>query len=148
MKLRAYRVENEEWLRAGVYYVRAAVMLTEYGLDLKMEFGDDTRGSEYILLVDEDRHDFPVATCRLHFLDHENAKIERVITLGEYRRKGCGSLVIREAEQWMRERGIRTVFVNAREAALGFYRKLGYEPDFSRKTGSGQFVCIMMQKPL
>jgi hypothetical protein len=51
-------------------------------------------------------------------------------------------------EQAARQRGTRTIFLNARENAVGFYAKLGYEP-----VGEGPllFGCIphtVMKKTL
>lgn len=40
------------------------------------------------------------------------------------------------------------VRINSREKALGFYEKLGYTPDFSTRSGEGEFVCIMTSKTL
>ena len=46
------------------------------------------------------------------------------------------------------ERGVTNIRINSREKALGFYEKLGYTPDFSTRSGKGEFVCIMTSKTL
>ena len=46
----------------------------------------------------------------------------------------------------MIEKGVRTIWINSRETAVGFYQKLGYEADWTTVTGSGMFVCVMMHR--
>lgn len=140
------RVEKgEEWKRAGVYYVRTQTMCRGFNLDLSLEFGEDTPESTYILALSGIT---PAATVRLHRLDEKNAKIERVVTLPEYRHRHLASDCIKEAEQWLLEEGVETIWINARTVALGLYEKLGYEPDYDNVSGSGEFQCVMTKKQL
>lgn len=136
---------TEEWQRAGVHYIRIQAMCVGFDIPLKYEFADDTKDSEYILVHE---NGFPVSTCRVR-IDEENAgHIERVATLEEYRGKHYGVLGIKAAEQLLKERGVTNIRINSREKALGFYEKLGYTPDFSTRSGEGEFVCIMTSKTL
>ena len=139
-----YRV-TKEWQRASVYYIRAQAMCRGFHLSPELEFGEDTGDFSYVLAMDGIT---PVSTCRLHFLDAKNGKIERVVTLEEYRGKHYGAACIREAEKWMQERGIETIWINSRKTAVGFYEKLGYQADWSKISGGGEFVCVMMHKKL
>ena len=66
----------------------------------------------------------------------------------EYRGKHYGELVIKAEEQHLKEWGVTNIRINSREKALGFYEKLGYTPDFSTRSGKGEFVCIMTSKTL
>ena len=136
---------TEEWQRAGVHFVRAHAMIKEFGVSLDGEFADDTPESLYILVLDGN---YPVSTCRLHYLEDGVGKIERVATVGEYRGKGYGAVAIREAEKWMQENGVKKIYISSRTAALGFYEKLGYTPDYNNRTGSGLFECVMTEKEL
>lgn len=136
---------TEEWQRAAAYYVRARAMCDGFGVSFQGEFADDSPEYDYVLAMDGEK---PVSVCRIHDLGHRVGKIERVATLEEYRGKHFGQAVVREAENWMRERGISKVLINSREAALEFYRKLGYIPDYSTRSGSGEFVCVMTEKIL
>ena len=134
---------TEEWQKAAAYYVRAKAMCDGFGCSFSGEFGEDSPEHDYVLVLDGDT---PVSTCRIHWLDESTAKIERVATLEEYRGKHFGSEGIAEAERWMRDKGIKKSLVNSREAALGFYEKLGYKPDYSKRSGSGDFRCVMTEK--
>lgn len=142
--MKAIRV-TEEWQKAAVYYVRAKAMYEGYGIALTGEFSEDAPEHDYILVMDGDH---PVSTCRIHYLDDHSGKIERVATLEEYRGKHFGKAGILEAEQWMREKGITRILINSREEVLGFYEKLGYVPDYSKRSGSGFFSCVMTEKTI
>ncbi len=136
---------TEEWQKAGVHYIRIQAMCIGFGLPLEGEFQDDKADSDYIL-VHEDG--FPVSTCRVRIDEEGFGHVERVATLREYRGKHYGALGIKAAEDFLKVKGVKKVFINSREKALGFYEKLGYRPDPSTRSGSGEFVCIMTSKEL
>lgn len=142
--MEAIRVK-EGWQRAGVHYVRTQAMCLGFQIPLKGEFCEDNPEDEYILVMDGI---VPVSTCRLHYIDKETGQIERVATLEEYRGKHYGREAILEAEKWMREKGVKEIIINSREDALGFYEKLGYVPDFTKKSGEGAFRCVITSKKL
>ena len=142
--MEAIRV-TEEWQKAAVYYVRAQAMCMGFTVPFSMEFGGDKPEHDYVLVMDGDK---PVSTCRINWIDADTGKIERVATLEEYRGRHFGQAGLIEAENWMREKGIKKVLVDSREAALGFYEKLGYVPDYTKCSGSGDFSCVMTEKIL
>ena len=136
----------ETWQQAGAYYVRIQAMARQYHISLRQEFdAHDTPETKYIVLLDGS---FPVATCRLYAIDDTSAMIGRVVVLPEYRGKGLGSRVIREAEQWLRDLGFHTAVVESRDVAVGFYEKLGYTADYSRLIHGETFECVRMEKGL
>ena len=116
--MEAIRVKDKEWKLAGVHYVRTEAMCNGFGVSLEMEFGEDKVGDEYILVLDGIH---PVSTCRLHQLDENTGKIERVATLKEYRGQHYGAAAITAAEEWFAERGVKKIFINSRTEAVGFY---------------------------
>lgn len=134
---------TEEWQRAGVHFVRVEGMCREFDLKLAGEFESDSPNDKYILALDGN---LPVSTCRLRYIDSQTGKIERVCTIGSYRNKGIGADVIREAEKWFKENSVKRIVISSREAALNFYIKLGYTPDYTQKSGTGLFQCVMVEK--
>jgi GNAT superfamily N-acetyltransferase len=142
--MEAIRVKKE-WQRAGVHYVRTQAMCLGFGVELSHEFSGDSPEDEYILVLDGI---YPVSTCRLHKLDEQTGQIERVATVEEYRGRHYGKAGILEAEQWLREKGAKRAVINSRIAALGFYEKLGYVPDYNKTSGAGDFACVMTGKDL
>lgn len=135
---------TKTWQQAGAYYVRIQAMAKKHHITLREEFDDhDTPDSKYIVLLDDD---FPVATCRWYDIDGESAMLGRVVVLPEYRNKGLGSLVIKEAEAWVKELGYKKAVLESRDVAVGFYEKLGYTADFDKIINNGTFTCIHMEK--
>ena len=136
----------ETWQQAGAYYVRIQGMAKQHGITLRCEFDEhDTPDTKYIVLTDDD---FPVATCRFYPLDEARVMLGRVVVLPEYRGKQFGSRVVSEAEAWIRALGFRTVEIESRTEAVGFYEKLGYRITDGGIVRSGVFDCIRMTKLL
>lgn len=144
-ELEVIRAE-EEWQRAGAYSVRIQGMNRQHHISLREEFDEhDGEGTKYIVLLDDG---YPVATCRIYSVDDERAQVGRVVVLPEHRGKHLGSKVIREAELWIAECGFREVIIDARDVAIGFYEKLGYEAVDNVLFKSGPFDCVRMRKQL
>lgn len=144
--MKAVRVK-EHWQLAGVHYVRTETMVKEFRIPLHKEFDEgDSEESLYVLVLDDI---YPVAACRIHVSDNEEtAKIERVSVLSEYRKKGVGRLLIEEAENWIRESGVKKICITSRDEAVGFYDALGYKADYNRQTDTGIFKIIYTEKIL
>ncbi|MBE7719463.1 MAG: GNAT family N-acetyltransferase [Lacrimispora celerecrescens] len=144
--MKAVRVK-EHWQLAGVHYVRTETMVKGFRIPLHKEFDEgDSEESLYVLVLDDI---YPVAACRIHVSDNEEtAKIERVSVLSEYRKKGVGRLLIEEAENWIRESGVKKICITSRDEAVGFYEALGYKADYNRQTDTGIFKIIYTEKIL
>ncbi len=143
-EMKAVRV-TEEWQKAGVYYVRVETMCNGFGVSLEGEFEGDTPHDEYVLVTVEGK---PASECRIRLDTEGDGHIERVSTLPSYQGKGCGRAGIEEAEKWLAEKGAKRIVINAREAVIGFYEKLGYVPEPATRSGSGEFVCMHVIKQL
>ena len=145
MEIEAIRA-TETWQQAGAYYVRIQGMAKQHGITLRREFDDhDAPDTKYIVLTDSG---FPVATCRLYPLSGEAAMIGRVVVLPEYRGKGLGSRLMREAEAWLSDLGFTRAVVESRDVAVGFYRRLGYAVTDPEIIHGDTFDCIRMEKEL
>lgn len=144
--MKAVRVK-EHWQLAGIHYVRTETMVKGFRIPLHKEFDEgDSEESLYVLVLDDI---YPVAACRIHVSDNEEtAKIERVSVLSEYRKKGVGRLLIEEAENWIRESGVKKICITSRDEAVGFYEALGYKADYNRQTDTGIFKIIYTEKIL
>lgn len=137
---------TETWQQAGAYYVRIQGMAKQHHITLREEFDEhDGPGTQYIVLLDKD---FPIATCRIYETEPGNATIGRVVVLPEYRKQGLGSLVIKEAEQWIKEQEYKKIILESRDTAVKFYEKLGYTADFSKIIYGDTFTCVYMEKIL
>ena len=63
---------------------------------------------------------------RLHFSTIGEARIRYMGVATEYRRRGIGTLILRGLEEKALRLGAARIVLDARETALGFYRKHGY----------------------
>lgn len=137
---------EKTWQQAGAYYVRVEAMVKGFNIPLNKEFDNhDTPDTKYIVVLE---NDVPVGTCRLYIVDDSTAKIERVCVVEEARQKGVGRLAITEGENWLKELGIKKVIITSREEAVGFYEKLGYLTDWSKKQDTGIFNIVYTEKTL
>lgn len=137
---------TETWQQAGAYYVRIQAMARKHHISLRQEFDEhDTGDTRYIVILDDV---LPVATGRIYELTPESMMIGRVVVLPEYRRRGLGSRVMAECENWIRELGYDRAVLESRDNKTEFYRKLGYaecgEPLIEGET----FRCVRMEKSL
>ncbi|MDO5549392.1 MAG: GNAT family N-acetyltransferase [Eubacteriales bacterium] len=136
----------ETWQQAGAYYVRIQAMAKQHHITLRQEFDEhDTPETQYIVLLDDE---FPVATSRLYELDRQRVMLGRVVVLPEYRGRGLGNLVVKEAEKWASEQGYQKVMLESRDVAVGFYEKLGYTANFDQMIHGDTFTCVPMEKDL
>lgn len=132
--------------RAGAYYVRIQAMARKHRIPLDAEFDmHDTPDTMYIVAVDDY---LPVATCRLYPEDEECMMLGRVVVLPEYRLRGLGTRVVREAEAWARELGFIRVAVESRDNKIPFYESMGYVPHLDRRIEGETFTCYRMDKNL
>ncbi len=132
--------------QAGAYYVRIQAMARKHQIPLHVEFDEhDTPDTKYIVIVDDY---LPVATCRLYAIDEATMMLGRIVVLPEYRGRGIGKLVVKEAEQWVKELGFKTAVLESRDNKTSFYETMGYVADFSQKIVGETFTCYRMEKKL
>jgi len=58
---------------------------------------------------------------------HKSLQLRGMAVLSDYQKKGYGALLLSFAEQWLMQRGVSLIWMNARTTAVPFYEKLGYE---------------------
>ena len=140
--LRATRIPQQ----AAAYYVRIQAMARKHRIPLDAEFdGHDTPQTKYIVVMD----DFlPVATCRLYPLDPQRVMLGRIVVLPEYRHRGLGTLVVKEAETWAKELGYAAAVLESRDNKIPFYERMGYVADMGTQIVGETFTCYRMEKTL
>ena len=132
--------------RAGAYYVRIQAMARKHQIPLEVEFDEhDTPETKYIVAVDDY---LPIATCRMYCIDDTKVMLGRIVVLPEYRRRGIGSRVVKEAEAWAKELGFTTAVVESRDNKITFYESMGYIIDLKQKIEGETFTCFRMEKDL
>ena len=116
---------------------------------------DQPRGSErdardahgtHLMLVDDRQRLLGVG--RLHFNTIREAQIRYMAIDTPQQRKGLGSLLLRELESRACVLGAATIVLDARESALGFYRRHGYQALGTGHVLFGQIAHLRMAKHL
>lgn len=102
--------------------IRKRVFVDEQGF--QDEYDETDAKSVHFVLSDQE---LPVATCRV-FWDEERSAyaLGRFAVIREYRGRNMGSLLIKEAEDYVRSKGGTGIVLHAQCRAAGFYRKSGY----------------------
>ena len=125
--MQIYRInkETDEWLKKAYDYVRTDAFCFGQNIPVELEFaGEEAQDDLEGVVILEDHK--PVAGCRISYPADGIGKIERVCVVHEKQKGGYGSMLMREAEKWLIENGVRHIVINSQDRAAGFYHKLGY----------------------
>ena len=137
---------EEDWQKTGAYSVRIQGMNQRYHISLREEFDEHDFGdTNYIVALYDG---YPIATCRFYELDPKRVILGRLVVLPEYRNRNIGSMVVKAAEEWIKELGYKEVVIDSRVEVVPFYEKRGYVRLNDTVIKSGNFDCIRMSKIL
>jgi predicted GNAT family N-acyltransferase len=102
-----------------------------------VDAGEDREDCVHAMIADEAGQ--AIAVGRIILKSDGEAHIRSMATAETCRGRGLGRQVMEYLEQSARTRGMHAIVLNARENAVGFYAKLGYQP-----VGEGPllFGCI------
>jgi len=89
----------------------------------------DPRDADSTHLMMIDARNTAVAVGRLHFNSIREAQVRYMAVAVEQQRRGFGSRLLQALEQKAASLGAACIVLDARESALGFYRKQGYSVD-------------------
>ncbi len=89
-----------------------------------------------------------VGVGRVHMVSADQAQIRYMAVEPEYARHGIGGLILGGLEERAARMGARAIVLNARDTALGFYRKHGYRLVDQSSTLFHSIVHWRMQKDL
>lgn len=86
---------------------------------------DMEEASSYHLMARDGQHVIGVA--RLQFPTDDAAQLRYMAVDDAWQGKGVGRKIVSHMEEVARQQGAHHLFLHARDNALGFYQKLGYE---------------------
>ncbi len=116
-------IKSYDTLPEEARYIRITVFVKEQGF--KEEFDSDDNISTHIVMFDGDK---PAATVRFYFdNDKQEYMIGRLAVLREYRGRGLGGEIVREAERLIKEKGGTSISLHSQCRAQSFYERLGYK---------------------
>ena len=90
------------------------------------EKDDGDKSSIHRMIIDESNGK-AVAVGRLQFNTSEEAQIRYMAVSDNYQLKGYGNIIVKTLEDIALNKGTRNIILQARENALKFYWKNGYE---------------------
>ena len=68
-----------------------------------------------------------IASGRVHFNCENEAQIRYMAVDDSFKRKGVGTEIVKELENYAQSKGANIMVLNARENAISFYLSLGYQ---------------------
>lgn len=126
--IKIYRIEKgaEAWKYKAYDYIRTDAFCFGQGIPIEFEFAHDEKKKDLqaVILLEDHK---PVAGCRITFPKKKTGKIERVCVVREKQKSGYGRILIQEAENWLKEFGVKHIVISSQDRAAGFYEKLGYK---------------------
>lgn len=103
-------------------WVRQKVFVEEQGFRDEFDQIDDY--AEHFVLFHEEK---PVAVCRVFESNQsENYILGRLAVLKDYRGQGLGSLLVAQAEKYLRDIGAKELHLHSQCRASQFYSKIGF----------------------
>ncbi|RBP46805.1 GNAT family N-acetyltransferase [Garciella nitratireducens] len=107
------------------HYIRTKVFIQEQNCPPEEEFDEIDKIAKHILLLDS--NNTPMATARIFEDSTGQAIIGRVAVLKEYRKKGYGAIIVKEAIKQLKKEGYPNILIHAQSYASPFYQKLGFK---------------------
>jgi len=102
--------------------VRRAVFIEEQNVPESIEL--DNRDPDCFHVLASDTKSLPVGTARMN----SKGKIGRMAVLQNYRRQGIGRKMIQALMDYGRKNSITDFHVSSQVTAVGFYKKMDFEP--------------------
>ena len=103
--------------------IRRAVFIDEQGF--QSEYDEIDNIAVHMVLLDEG--EIPVATCRVFWNETMNAyTLGRFAVLKKYRGRKIGSVMMKEVEKYVRDKGGTDIVLHAQCQVTDFYKKLGF----------------------
>ena len=100
------------------------------GMTLSCKMGGDYEKGTFHLGVFEDGHLVCIASFMVNShpgFEGSHYQLRGMATADHKRGKGYGKMILEEALKELKKRGTSLLWCNAREVALDFYRKLGFQ---------------------
>jgi len=104
--------------------LRKEILRKPLGLDFSEADLENEKNDTLIAAYDDDEM---VGCCMFCKIDDERVKLRQMAVHEDVQGKGLGAAILNFAENIARDKGYKTIFMHARESAVGFYEKLGYQ---------------------
>lgn len=115
---------------SSTYKIRHLVLRKGKPIKTSKFDGDDFDTTKHFGLFDDDKIIGVVSVFlnkNVNFKEIIQYQIRGMAILEEYQNKNLGKLLIEEAEKYCKSKNATIIWFNAREKAVNFYKKFGYE---------------------
>lgn len=119
-----YIITTEHVLYEQVLALRQKVLRAPLSLDIRND--DLDAEQEQIIFIYEENHQV-LGCVLLQQYDAETFKLRQMAVDPSLQGKGVGTLLVNAADVYAVQLGKHRILLHARETAVPFYRKLGYE---------------------
>ncbi len=106
-----------------VHRIRYLVFQIEQGVDPTLEFDEKDDIAHHVLVYLDEK---AIATSRLWFIDAQTVKLERFAVLQEARGQGIGQAMMQFILDWLEQKEVIAVVMNAQVPVREFYEKFGF----------------------
>ncbi|MBY0476928.1 MAG: GNAT family N-acetyltransferase [Chitinophagaceae bacterium] len=106
--------------------LRYEILRKPLGLNFTKE---ELEHEKYDLLIAAFEDEKMLGCCFLSRVDHETVRLRQMAVQNNVQGKGIGASLINFAENLARDRGYKTIIMNARKATIHFFEKQGYKVD-------------------
>ena len=107
------------------YRLRWEVLRAPWQQPLGSERASDDATATHLMLLNEKEE--AVGVCRLHLQTEVEAQIRFMAIHPDYQGQGLGQNLLAQAEEKARAAGASFITLQARENAVNFYQKCGYQ---------------------
>lgn len=104
--------------------LRNDILRKPLGLSFTPEELEKEKGEILIAAFEEEKI---LGCCMLVTEDPATVRLRQMAVLNNLQGKGIGKALMQFAENIARDRGFRKITMHARQTAVGFYEKLGYQ---------------------
>ena len=124
---------NQEW--EAYLLFRWEVLRKPLGMS-KESLADSIEDESFHLMGVDDQNKV-IASGRVHFNSSAEAQIRYMAVDDNFKRKGIGSEIVFQLEDYASSKGAEFIILNAREKAIIFYKNLGYKELGPYKSDTG-----------
>ena len=124
---------NQEW--EAYLLFRWEVLRKPLGMS-KESLADSIEDESFHLMGVDDQNKV-IASGRVHFNSSAEAQIRYMAVDDNFKRKGIGSEIVFQLENYASSKGAEFIILNAREKAIIFYKNLGYKELGPYKSDTG-----------
>lgn len=107
------------------YRLRWEVLRAPWQQPLGSERATDDATATHLMLLNEKED--AVGVCRLHLQTENEAQIRFMAIHADYQGQGLGQILLAQAEEKAQRAGANFITLQARENAVNFYKKNGYQ---------------------